>query len=457
MAATPIHQLRSGVFFGNPAGLASQHLPNSRLKLSAEVPDGVLWEEALAWVPELAPPAVWLPYNKVGRSATDIQLIDQNGRFGPFDGQLLVGEFTNVEINRVFLEKVGGEYQGACFRFLDHFPSAVLRLAFDPGLAGGTINLNGPIVPPNTVTIDGSDAPGISLNGGGFDRVLVVDPDLNVTVKGLILTNGYGFQLAGGVLNNGTLTLENVVVTGNTMTTDAGDFWQGGGGIYNGSGATLNLIDSTVSNNSSGWAGGGVFSFFGTTTHVERSTISGNSAVDVGGGMRTLGNVSLLNSTLSGNSATAWHGAAVFVTDGVMNVTNSTIASNTGPGGTAAVFVGTFTASGASLNIQNSIVANNTQFGCFLAPFGAGPVAFDSLGNNVFSDGTCFATGSDQVVGNALLGPLASNGGSTQTHALLSGSPAIDAANAAACPATDQRGIARPQGPGCDAGAFELE
>jgi len=132
MPATPIHHLRTGTFYGNPSGLASQELENSLLRLSQEIPEKVLYPEALARLPELVPPAVWLPYNKVGRSATDIQVIDQNGAFGPFDGQLLVGEFTNVEVNRVFLEKVEGEYQGACFRFLDHFPSAVFRLAFSP-------------------------------------------------------------------------------------------------------------------------------------------------------------------------------------------------------------------------------------------------------------------------------------------------------------------------------------
>jgi hypothetical protein len=132
MPATPINQLRTGAFYGNPDGIASQNLPGSHVKLSAEVPDGVLYPEALSVLPELVPPAVWLPYNKVGRSATDIQVIDQDGAFGPFDGQLLIGEFTNVEVNRVFLEKVGGEYQGACFRFLEKFPSAVFRLTFDP-------------------------------------------------------------------------------------------------------------------------------------------------------------------------------------------------------------------------------------------------------------------------------------------------------------------------------------
>ncbi len=130
--ATPIHHLRRGVFYTNPDGIASQELPGSPLRLSRKVPSGVTYPEALAAVPEMVPASVWLPYNKMGRSATDIQLIDAGGAFGPFDGQLLVGEFTNSAINRVFLEKVDGEYQGACFPFLDGFPAAVVRLAFAP-------------------------------------------------------------------------------------------------------------------------------------------------------------------------------------------------------------------------------------------------------------------------------------------------------------------------------------
>ena len=62
-----------------------------------------------------------------------------------------------------------------------------------------------------------------------------------------------------------------------------------------------------------------------------------------------------------------------------------------------------------------------------------------------------------RAVADAGLDSLANNGGPTLTHALLAGSPAIDAADNAVCPATDQRGVARPQGPGCDIGAFELE
>ncbi len=181
-------------------------------------------------------------------------------------------------------------------------------------------------------------------------------------------------------------------------------------------------------------------------------------ALDVAGGFRTLGEVNVVNSTISGNTSTAWHGGAMFITDGVATVTNSTVTGNNAPGGTTGgLFVGTFTAASATLNLHNTIVAANGDFGCFLAPFGAGAVALNSLGNNVFTDGTCNPIGSDQVVGDALLGPLADNGGPTLTYALLAGSPAIDAANDPACPATDQRGVVRPQGAGCDIGSFELE
>lgn len=130
--ATPIHHLRPGVFYGNQESLGTLKLPGAPFQLTAIPPVNVPYPKALASCPEFVPPAVWLPYNKVGRSATDLQLIDEDGAFGPFDGQFLVGEFTNAAINRVFLEEVGGEYQGACFPFLDGFASAVFRLEFAP-------------------------------------------------------------------------------------------------------------------------------------------------------------------------------------------------------------------------------------------------------------------------------------------------------------------------------------
>jgi hypothetical protein len=130
--ATPVYHLRPGVFYGNQESLGSLKNPAAPFQLTSVPQANLPYPEALTTSPEFVPPAVWLPYNKMGRSGTDIQVIDQDGKFGPFDGQLLVGEFTNSAVNRVFLEKVEGEYQGACFPFLEKFPAAVVRLAFAP-------------------------------------------------------------------------------------------------------------------------------------------------------------------------------------------------------------------------------------------------------------------------------------------------------------------------------------
>jgi len=335
---------------------------------------------------------------------------------------------------------------------------------FDPALAGGTISLtSGPLVIGKGVTVNGATAPGIAVSGGGTDRVMIVDPGAGVWVNDLAFINGFGWQLAGGILNNGDLILERVVVSGNMMATDAGDFWQGGGGIYNGGGSTLALIDSTVANNTAGWSGGGVYSFFNSVTTIVRSTISGNLSSDVGGGLRLLGDGLIENSTISGNAATGWFGGALFITDGEVSMVNSTVTENFSPGwAPAAVFVGTFGDGSAILDLSNSLVVHNVTDGgamgegCFLAPFGSGFVAINSLGGNVYTDGTCFPGGGDQVVGSALLGPLADNGGPTATHALLPGSPAIDTAVNAFCPVTDQRGEPRDDGL-CDGGAFEFK
>lgn len=129
---TPIYHLRPGVFYGNQESLGTLKEEGAPFQMSSIPGANQPYPKALQGCPEFVPPAVWLPYNKMGRSATDLQLIDQDGKFGPFDGQFLVGEFTNSEVNRIFLEKVGGEYQGACFPFLKNFPAAVVRLSFAP-------------------------------------------------------------------------------------------------------------------------------------------------------------------------------------------------------------------------------------------------------------------------------------------------------------------------------------
>jgi hypothetical protein len=269
----------------------------------------------------------------------------------------------------------------------------------------------------------------------------------------LTVANGFGWQLAGGILNNGTLMLDHVLVTGNSMATDAGDYWQGGGGIYNGDGATLELIDSSVINNTAGWSGGGLYSFFNTNMTLVRSTISGNVSNDVGGGIRSLGNATIVNSTISGNTATGWHGGAIFHTDGVMEILNSTIADNVAPDwASSAIFLGEYGTVVPVLQLTNTIITGNQWYACEQYASG-GTVSLISGGHNLVQDGSCNPVASDLIDSAAGIGPLGDNGGPTWTHALMADSPAIDAGDNAVCPATDQRGV--PRDTACDVGSFE--
>ena len=343
-----------------------------------------------------------------------------------------------------------------------------LRRALSSVCVGGTVHfsatlahqtitlLSGPLTLGKNVIIDGSATPGLTISGNNTDRVFIVNAGTTATIKQLTITKGYGFQLAGGILNNGSLTLDHVTVTQNTMATNAGDFWQGGGGIYNGDGATLNLTDSSVTNNQAAWSGGGVYSFFRTTTTILRSTISGNVSNDVGGAIRSLGNMTITNSTISGNTATGWHGGAIFQTDGNITITSSTIANNIAPDwAPSTLFIGQFGGGFVpTLTLTNTIITGNHWYACEKSASGI-TANVVSGGNNLIQDDSCNPVASDLINGTAQIGPLANNGGPTLTHALLSGSPAIDTANDAVCPATDQRGVARPQGAHCDIGSYE--
>ena len=331
-------------------------------------------------------------------------------------------------------------------------------ITFADSLAGETITLNTPLTLGKNVTIDASAAPGLSISGNNAVRVFEVNAGTTATVKNLTVTEGYGWQLGGGIINIGNLTLDHVNVIGNTMATNAGDFWQGGGGIYSGDGATLNLIDSSVSNNQAAWSGGGVYSFFNTTTTIVRSSISGNTSNDVGGGIRALGDFTITDSTISGNTATGWHGGAIFQTDGDITITNSTIANNIAPDwAPSTLFIGQFGGGFVpSLTLTNTIITGNHWYAC--EKFASGTVGnVVSGGHNIVQDDSCNPTASDIITANAQIGPLADNGGPTWTHALLTGSPAIDGGLDTACSATDQRGVARPQGPHCDIGSYEAE
>jgi beta-glucanase (GH16 family) len=374
---------------------------------------------------------------------------------GTTSGKLVLDQVRLVQPSAVTVTNLNDSGQGS-LRWAIEVIADGGSITFDPGLADGTITLSsGPLsISGKQVTIDGSNAPNLTVSGGGIDRVFIIDASATATIADLIVADGFGWQLAGGILNNGSLTLDHVTVTGNTMATDAGDFWQGGGGIYSGDGAALNLIDSSVVNNTAAWSGGGVYSFFNTNTTIVRSTISGNVSNDVGGAIRSLGNAEIINSTISGNTATGWHGGAIFQTDGDITITNSTIANNIGPDwASSTLFIGQYGGGFVpTLTLINTIITGNQWYAC--EKFASGTVGnVVSGGHNLVQDDSCNPEASDQILLDALIGPLGDNGGPTLTHALLAGSPAIDAGDNAVCPATDQRGFARDAA--CDVGSFE--
>ncbi len=128
--AGSLHQLRKGAFYGHVDSLKHCALPGAPFAKPEKIPSGIPLPEAKAQFPLLSLPAVWFPYKKVGMSTTDVLCIENDEQIGPFKGQLLVGDFTTAAISRVFMEKVNGVYQGACFNFLEGFQSAVLRMAW---------------------------------------------------------------------------------------------------------------------------------------------------------------------------------------------------------------------------------------------------------------------------------------------------------------------------------------
>lgn len=253
-----------------------------------------------------------------------------------------------------------------------------------------------------------------------------------------------GFERGGGIAQSGDLSLTDVIISGNTIA--------GGNPMRPGNGAgianrgdpnampfpifgRIRLSRVTVSNNSvPGGLGGGVATGFGTTAILTNVTISGNQSSS-GGGFVNGGGASLMNVTLSGNSAPAGGGVVTVRPPNPQGAPNS------------------------ETTLRNTIL-NRGPVGtnCFAPGPPFRPPA--SAGDNISSDNSCNLTGpGDRNGTDPLLAALADNGGFTPTHALLPGSPAIDAVLNNACPppATDQRDVKRPQGARCDIGAYEHE
>ena len=257
-------------------------------------------------------------------------------------------------------------------------------------------------------------------NGGG----LLLGQDTVTSFDQVEIQANTAGMDGAGVRTDGQTTGAGVVLDGNSSSR-----W--GGGLYVGPDSNTKLTDSTASANHA-LVGGGIFVNAGTLT-VTGSTLNGNDAAGFGGGGldNDTGTVSLTNSTISDNTANIFGGG---VRGGPTLLTNVTVAGNTAGTGGA---------------VSGGVTAKDTILdgGC------AGTVT--SLGHNLDSGSSCGLTGSGDLSGVApLLGALAANGGPTWTRALLTGSPALDAGSASCMP-TDQRGVKRPQGPGCDIGAYE--
>lgn len=308
-----------------------------------------------------------------------------------------------------------------------------------PG-TGEDANATGDFDILSNLSITGVGSNSTVLDGGGLDRVLEIHPGAMVQIQGVTARNGN----SSGILNRGVLTIINGIITQNSI----GSF--GGGGIYNTVSGTLTVIDSTISNNNAtspdlSHGGGGIYSD-GTIT-LNRTTVSGNTTTGRGGGIYNQDpTTTITNSTISGN--TALNGGGVFNRFGTVTFTNTTIANNiaTDNGGGVWNFSGT-------MNLKNTILASNTA--ATASDDCAG--SRTSFGYNIASDSSCILVFIGDLIGtNPMIGVLANNGGPTQTHALLSGSPAIDLVPLASCNvSTDQRGVARPQGASCDSGSYE--
>lgn len=127
VGASKLSILKPGDFHGHPFGIESAKLPASRMEFPGELPDGILFPEAVDAFPNLRLPAVWFPYDKMGRSPSGMAW-DVQGAFGPFVGQLFVGDQYQASVLRVTLEEVEGVWQGACYPFRKGLAAGVIRV-----------------------------------------------------------------------------------------------------------------------------------------------------------------------------------------------------------------------------------------------------------------------------------------------------------------------------------------
>jgi CSLREA domain-containing protein len=337
--------------------------------------------------------------------------------------------------------------------------------------ANGVIDLTGTL-PDFTSNIDlqgsGINLTAVRRNTGGNYRIFAISSGTTSSISGLTIVNGNINGVGGGVLNDhGTLTLSRCSLIGNISD-------NGGGAIFNngsvGQPATTTVIECIFTDNSASFNGGAIYNdaFNGRANLIVRGCTFKNNI--------TGGNGGAIYSTGAGGTATTQIENSTFDTSGA---NNGGAFFNEGSGGLATATVQSCTFNNNNANFGGSAIwssgpaASTVTIGNNIFRVGTAGITLADSGNgclvsqgfNIASDGAnddpqtpaneTYLTGpGDRINTDPLLGPLQDNGGPTQTHALLQGSPAINAGNSSL--ATDQRGVARPQGSADDIGAFEL-
>jgi len=301
---------------------------------------------------------------------------------------------------------------------------------------GGSVSVTGSLIAENVAAEDGGGiAAGVGDGPGGGGRVMVRDSVVRDNRAG-----AYGIS----VIDDSHLEL-----SGSRIAQNAAGLR--GGGISVTIGATANIRDSSVVGNTA--IDGGGIEIQGAAARLEGVTIAGNTATRYGGGLHLQGGlVHAVNVTLSGNQAPDGSAARLNNTS-TLTLSFVTVADHQG---SAALWVD----GSSTLRLKHTLLANPAVDECQLDTGATLAVQ----GVVLADDNSC----SDPSITidpalRSTLGPLQNNGGLTDTHALLPGSPALDAIDPTECTdwdgnpvITDQRGSGRPQNGGCDVGAFEF-